>query len=163
LGHDYGLEMRLLQAVLDINDLQPRQVIRLLESDLGSLAGRKVLLLGLAFKPGTDDVRESASLRIVRHIVEVGGHVIGHDPVAVENARGDLQGVAMETTDDWRDSLAACDAVVVATKWPEYAALTHPDQVRQIQGKTIVDARRMFRPEDFPDASYLTIGRRPTC
>jgi len=159
LGHDSGLPMRMLQSVLDINEDQPLQVVRLLKSSLGSLAGRTVLLLGLAFKPDTDDVRESASLKIIRELSAERCVIIAHDPVATANARVELKDLEIEFVADWKPALQSADAVVVATKWSEYTALSEPESARHLDAKPLVDARRMFRPEDVPRAIYLTIGR----
>ncbi len=157
LGQEQKLPMQLLQAVLDINDRQPLQVIRLLCARLNPLEGRKVLVLGLAFKPDTDDVRESASLRIIRELSRLNCQIIAHDPVAGENAKKELADVKFSLVTDWQREVAGTDAIVVATKWPEYAALK---SVKGIEGKGIVDARRMLRPGDFKKLDYLTIGRR---
>jgi UDPglucose 6-dehydrogenase/GDP-mannose 6-dehydrogenase len=158
LGREGGLPMSLLQAVLDINERQPAQVAVLLDTKLKPLAGKKILLLGLAFKPDTDDVRESASLAILRDLAARGCAVTAHDPVAGENARRELSGTPFLLTQDWQSAVAGADAVVVATKWPEYAALKTPGLAGVLAGKVVLDARRMFRPEDFPN--YLAIGRR---
>jgi UDPglucose 6-dehydrogenase/GDP-mannose 6-dehydrogenase len=154
LGLDYSLPMPLLEAVLDINQSQPSQVITLLEAKLLPLTGKKILVLGLAFKPDTDDVRESASLTIVRDLVRRRCEVTAHDPVAGENARKELAGVKFDLTEDWKAAVTGADGIVVATKWPEYADLKNA----AVNGKVIVDPRRMFHPDDF--ANYLAIGRR---
>jgi UDPglucose 6-dehydrogenase/GDP-mannose 6-dehydrogenase len=158
LGRDLGLPMSLLQAVLDVNDRQPSQVVSLLATKLSPLRGKKILVLGLAFKPDTDDVRESASLTIIRDLVAQGCDVTAHDPAAADNARRELAGTPFSLTHDWKTALTAADAVVVATKWPEYADLKSPPLAAAIAGKVVLDPRRMFRPEDFPN--YLAIGRR---
>jgi UDPglucose 6-dehydrogenase/GDP-mannose 6-dehydrogenase len=158
LGRDLGLPMSLLQAVLDINDRQPSQVAALLDSELKPLAGKKILVLGLAFKPDTDDVRESASLAIIRDLVARGCAVTAHDPAAGENARRELAGTPFLLTPDWKSAVRGADAVVVATKWPEYAELKTPAMAGAVAGKVVLDARRMFGPEDF--VNYLAIGRR---
>ena len=158
LGRDAGLPMPMLQAVLDVNERQPAQVVNLLDMQLKPLAGKKILVLGLAFKPDTDDVRESASLAIVRELAARGCEVTAHDPVAGENARRELGGTRFALTADWQSAVAGADAVVVATTWPEYAALTSPALAGVMKGKPLADPRRMFRPEDF--ANYLAIGRR---
>jgi UDPglucose 6-dehydrogenase/GDP-mannose 6-dehydrogenase len=158
LGRESGLPMSVLQAVLDVNERQPAQVVHLLDTKLKPLAGKKILVLGLAFKPDTDDVRESASLTIVRELAARGCEVIAHDPVAGENARRELGGTRFALTADWRNAIVGADAVVVATKWPEYAALKSPALADAMKGKVLVDPRRMFRPEDF--VNYLAIGRR---
>ncbi len=157
LGQEQKLPMQMLQAVLDINDRQPLQIIRLLRARLQPLEGRKVLVLGIAFKPDTDDVRESASLRIIRELAQLNCQITAHDPIAADNARKELSDVKFSLVTDWPAEVAKVDAIVVATKWPEYAALK---KANGIEGKVVVDARRMFRPGDFEKLNYLTIGRR---
>jgi len=161
LGRDYGLPMPVLQSVLDINELQPLQVVRLLKSCMDSLDGRKILVLGLAFKPDTDDVRESASLRIIRSLVQEGSEVMAHDPAAILNAKKELGECPVQFVNDWKPVLNGADAVVIATRWNDYGALARPEIAARLDDKPVVDARRMFRPEDFSNAIYLTIGRRP--
>ncbi len=160
LGRDEGLPMSVLQAVLDTNSLQPLQVVRQLEFALGDLSGRRILVLGLAFKPGTDDIRESASLAILRRLVDLGADVVAHDPIAMENALRELSGLPVRFVDDWKRSLTDSDAVVLATRWSDYEALRSAELAPQLRGGILVDARRMFQPEDFPETKYLTIGRR---
>jgi UDPglucose 6-dehydrogenase/GDP-mannose 6-dehydrogenase len=155
LGADHAQPMRLLQAVLDINEAQPREIMRLLHRYLPDLHDRRVLLLGLAFKPGTDDVRESASGQIIADLAAAGAVLVAHDPVATDNARRAWPALPVSYVANWVVEVPRSDAVIVATKWPDYAALRGVPMM----GKVIVDARRMFLPEDFPGARYLTIGR----
>ena len=160
LGRDNGLPMSLLQSVLDVNDRQPSEVVRLLEHALGNVSGKRILLLGLAFKPDTDDLRESASIHIAHSLSERGAQVMAHDPIAMDGARTLLDGANVEFVAEWQEAITRADAVVVATKWSEYAELATPEAAGKLRGRVLVDARRMFDPADFPDTSYLTIGRR---
>jgi len=155
LGQDRGLPMHALQAVLDINDAQPLQVIRQLESALGDLRGRSILILGLAFKPDTDDLRESASLRIIDQLLALGAHVSAHDPIALEPARRHYAAQPITFVEDWSAAVSAAEAVVVATAWRDYAPLP------ALRPRVLADARRMFQPGDFPESVYLAIGLRP--
>jgi UDPglucose 6-dehydrogenase/GDP-mannose 6-dehydrogenase len=157
LGEQHGLPMQMANAVLDVNDAQPGQVQEILDRDLGSLAGKKILLLGLAFKPDTDDVRESASLKIVGRLMKAGALIVAHDPIAAENFRKALDGAARITlVEDWRAEIKDAAAVIVATKWKDYEALAEID----LGGKILVDARRMFKPAQVKGAVYRSIGRR---
>lgn len=157
-GEAVGLGMEMLNAVLEVNEAQPRQVRRILEMEMGSLSGRRVLMLGLAFKPETDDVRESASLRIAADLLEAGAQVTAHDPIAIENfilAFGqDAAKVAF--SNDWRGATIDAEIIVIATRWPEYANII--SVISRCQ--TVFDARRMLDPESLSGATYLTIGRR---
>lgn len=162
LGTGRDLPMHLLNAVLAINETQPQQVTSLLRRHWGNLAGRRILLLGLAFKPGTDDVRESASRPIIADLLAAGASVVTHDPIAAEQARRAWPELAAaEIAPDWRAALANSDAVIIATRWEEYRQLLNAEFARQLKGKVIVDARRFFEPDDFPGATYLAIGFSP--
>ena len=160
-GESAGLEMRILNGVLAVNDAQPAQVVRLLQRQWASLAGRRVLVLGLAFKPDTDDIRQSASRGIIAGLLANGGEVTAHDPVAAANARREWSDLAVTYVDDWERAITAHDAIVVATRWPEYARLKEPGMRSGLKGKTVVDARRFFGRDDFPDSSYHAIGFTP--
>jgi UDPglucose 6-dehydrogenase/GDP-mannose 6-dehydrogenase len=157
-GMQNGLPMRMLNAILDVNEGQPEQVIDILRRETGGLTGRRVLVLGLAFKPGTDDVRESASLKIVARLADEGAVIVAHDPIATENFRNALNGAAAQTVfcERWQDEVAAADIVIVATAWPEYQALSGLD----FSGKILFDARRAFMPSQFQGTKYLSIGRQ---
>jgi UDPglucose 6-dehydrogenase len=157
-GEQHGLEMRMMNAVLDVNDAQPMQVLDIIERERGGLAGRRVLLLGLAFKPGTDDVRESASLKIANSLIKKGAFVTAHDPIATHNFKRFMGATAskVDFVDDWADHVAAAEVIVVATKWPDYGLLTQMD----LAGKVLFDARRMFAPGQAGQARYLSIGQR---
>ncbi len=157
-GERRGLPMRMMNAVLDVNDDQPAQVTEIIAREIGNLSGRKLLVLGLAFKPGTDDVRESASLKIVSSLVRDGAKVIAHDPVATDHFRRALGAVAnqVEFVAAWEPHVRDAEGVIIATRWPDYAALVNMD----LSGKILFDARRMFTPEQVNGARYLTIGRR---
>lgn len=158
-GEAMGLKMEMLNAVLSVNKAQPGQVRRILEMELGPLVGRRVLLLGLAFKPETDDVRESASLRIAADLIDAGAEVTAHDPIATENfvrVFGE-EAEKISFTDDWRTNLAEVSVVVIATRWLEYAEVA--EMVGD--GQTVFDARRILDPAQLDTAGYVTIGRRP--
>jgi len=150
--------MRLLQAVLDINEHQPSEVAALLQRQFGKLKGRRILVLGLAFKPGTDDVRESASLKIIRRLLKSGAEIDAHDPVAAQNAAVVLRHQKLHYIPSWHEKLGEADAVVVATCWPEYRELAKDALSSARSRKIIVDARRMFQPDELAPAVYLTIG-----
>jgi UDPglucose 6-dehydrogenase len=157
-GERLNLPMHMLNAVLDVNDVQAEQVIEILRRAIPGLKAKRALVLGLAFKPGTDDVRESASLKIVGRLAAEAGKVVANDPIAIENFQAALGALAEKITFEpsWRDEIANADIIVVATAWPEYQSLADHD----LSGKIVFDARRAFAPDQFAGATYLTIGRR---
>jgi UDPglucose 6-dehydrogenase len=157
-GVGLGLPMHMLNAVLAVNSSQPYQVVQMLEREGVQLAGQTVMILGLAFKPGTDDARESASFKIVESLLDKNARVLIHDPIAADNFRRGLGACANHVTviKEWAASLEAARIIIVATRWPEYNKLAQCD----LTGKIVFDARDMFRPEDFASGKYLSIGRR---
>jgi UDPglucose 6-dehydrogenase/GDP-mannose 6-dehydrogenase len=160
-GLDAAQPMRILQAVLDVNEHQPSQVLYLLRQAYPSLTNLRVLVLGLAFKADTDDVRESASGRILADLASAGCRIWAHDPIAMANARRAWPTILAEYVEDWRGVVASVDAIIVATKWPEYQSLSEQVTGGAMTTKTIVDARRMFEPVDFAGSRYFTIGFNP--
>lgn len=158
LGEQFRLPMRILNAVLDVNDVQPIQVIEILGRALPDLSTKRVLVLGLAFKPGTDDVRESASLKVVSALAAKARAVVAHDPIATAKFKQALGSAARAVVfvPSWREEIAKADVIVVATKWPEYQALLEHD----LSGKVLFDARRAFSPNQAAGAKYLSIGLR---
>jgi UDPglucose 6-dehydrogenase len=157
-GESVGLPMELLSAVLAINTNQPGQVRRILEMEVGTLVDKRILLLGLAFKPGTDDVRQSASLAIASDLLAAGANITAHDPIATENfiAEFGLQANRITFTSTWQDAIETADIIVVATKWNDYFVLAGQLRADQI----VFDARRMLAPNSVQPARYLTVGRR---
>ena len=157
-GVQHGLPMNMLNAVLDVNDVQPLQVTGIVERAIGSLQGRRVLVLGLAFKPHTDDVRESASLKIVRSLIDKGAKVSAHDPIAVDHFRRAFGQDAkqVEFVEDWQAIATAAEVIIIATAWPDYQPLSDLG----LAGGVVFDARRAFKPSQFEGSNYLTIGRR---
>ncbi len=157
-GEQLGQEMAILNGVLSVNAAQPDQVVATLRRELGALSGRRCLVLGLAFKPETDDVRESASFPIVRGLLSEGAEVVAHDPIAAEPFRkafGEIP-LRLRFADRWQEEVAGADIVVIATKWDEYRAVAGCD----LAGKALFDARRLLSPEQAGGARYLSIGRR---
>jgi UDPglucose 6-dehydrogenase len=158
LSRIVGTEPQILQAVLDVNSHQPTAVLEPLIRELGgNLLGKKILLLGLAFKPGTDDVRESASLKIARRLMESGATVLAHDPIASSNALRALGDKNFQVVDNWDNFIKDCDAVIVATRWPEYTNLKN--HTSALQGKPILDCRRFLNAADFPQSTFFTVGK----
>jgi len=155
-GESSGLPMRMLNAVLDVNETQPGQVLRILARQHSDLKDVKVLVLGLAFKPDTDDVRESASLKIVADLVASGAKVTAHDPIATANFRKFLGPLSEKIAFvcDWEAAVAESAIVIVATRWADYRRLVG----MRLGGKTLFDARRLFSSVEVPGAAYLSIG-----
>jgi UDPglucose 6-dehydrogenase len=159
LAGNTGYHFQLLSAVIEVNELQKRRVIKKLQKHLGSLAGRKVALLGLAFKPDTDDMREASSLVLAARLQGEGATVVGFDPVAEERARELLPSV--ELSGSAEDALDGADAVVLVTEWPEFAELEWARLAGRMANPLIVDGRNFLDPVQLRAAgfTYEGIGR----
>jgi UDPglucose 6-dehydrogenase len=142
LAGNSGYHFQLLGAVIEVNELQKRRVVNKLQARLGSLAGRRVALLGLAFKPDTDDMREASSLVLAARLQGEGAEVVAYDPVAVEAARGLLDGVELAASA--LEALEGADAAVLVTEWPEFAALDWREAAERMARPLLIDGRNFL-------------------
>jgi UDPglucose 6-dehydrogenase len=159
LAGNTGYHFQLLTAVIEVNELQKRRVIAKLQKHLGSLVGKEVALLGLAFKAHTDDMREASSLVLSARLLADGAHVRAYDPVAEKEARKLMTGV--EFSSSAGEALEGADACVIVTDWPEFAELDWPEVATLMRGRVVVDGRNMLDPEAVRGAGlrYEGIGR----
>jgi UDPglucose 6-dehydrogenase len=156
LAGNEGYPFMLLHAVWEVNELQKRRVVQKLQKHLGPLRGKKIALLGLAFKPNTDDMREAPSRVIAYRLLAEGATVRAWDPVARPD---DLTGI--ELTETVLDAVRGADAAVIVTEWPELATLAS-EEVRDAMARPlIVDGRNLLDPEATQAAgfAYEGIGR----
>ncbi len=159
LAGNSGYHFQLLSAVIDVNELQKRRVVQKLKKHLDSLAGRRVALLGLAFKPDTDDMRDAASLVLAARLEGEGADVVAYDPVAAERAAELLDSVEMATSA--MEALEGADAAVLVTEWPEFAELDWAAAAERMTRPVLVDGRNFLDPEALVKAGfeYEGIGR----
>jgi len=139
LAGNSGYHFQLLNAVIEVNELQKRRVIGKLQKHLGSLVGRTICLLGLAFKPNTDDMREASSLVLTARLQADGAKVRVYDPVAEHEARTLIPGVHFAS--DALDAADGADAVVLVTEWEEFVALDWAQVAGRMAGKLVLDGR----------------------
>ncbi len=153
-GEGLGLPMRMLRAVIETNETQPDEVLRLLERELGGLRGRRVTVLGLAFKPDTDDVRESPAVPIVERLLDRGAAVAIHDPI-VSRLPEALTRDGVRLSSELEASLREADAVVLVTRWSHYEEL--PALLSRLDPQPLfLDGRRMLDPRRV--SRYVGIG-----
>jgi UDPglucose 6-dehydrogenase/GDP-mannose 6-dehydrogenase len=153
-GRSVGVPMPLLTDVLEINRSQPEELLRLVRKHVPVLTGSAIAVLGLAFKPGTDDLRESPAFPIIRALRGAGAKVTAFDPIARPKDHPDLQGVVL--AERLEDAIASADVIVHVTRWPEFERL--PELVRRAgRNALVVDGRRNLRPADF--SRYEGVGR----
>jgi UDPglucose 6-dehydrogenase len=140
LAANSGYNFQLLNAVIEVNELQKRRVVGKLERRLGVLRGKKIALLGLAFKPGTDDMREAPSLVLAGRLLAEGADVSAWDPVA--DGSDVLHGV--EIADSALEALDGADAAVLVTEWPELRNLDWSQAASRMRNRLVVDGRNML-------------------
>ena len=159
LAGNTGYHFQLLTSVIEVNELQKRRVMKKLEKHLGSLAGKRVALLGLAFKPNTDDMREASSLVLSARLQGEGAAVVAYDPVAETRARELLSGV--EFAGSAEDALEGADAAILVTEWAEFADLDWNALAGRMATPLLVDGRNFLDPAQLRDAgfAYEGIGR----
>ena len=159
LAGNSGYHFQLLNAVIEVNELQKRRVVAKLEKHLGSLVGRKIALLGLAFKPNTDDMREATSLVLSARLQGEGATVRAFDPVAERAASGMLPSVQM--TDSAEAALEGADAAVLVTEWSEFRELDWARLRDRMATPLVVDGRNFLDADVLRAAgfTYEGIGR----
>jgi UDPglucose 6-dehydrogenase len=159
LAGNSGYHFQLLTAVIEVNELQKRRVIGKLQKHLGSLVGKTVALLGLAFKADTDDMREASSLVLAARLQADGARVRAYDPVAEHEARKLMVGV--EFADTALEALAGADACIIVTEWPEFAELDWAAAADAMNGRVVIDGRNFVDPKAVVASgfAYEGIGR----
>jgi UDPglucose 6-dehydrogenase len=159
LAGNSGYHFQLLNSVIEVNELQKRRVTAKISKHLDSLVGKRVALLGLAFKPDTDDLREASSLVLAARLQGEGASVAAFDPVAMERAGELLPGVEM--ADSAMDALQGADAAVLVTEWPEFRELDWSEVAKRMSNPVLVDGRNFLDPSAIRDAgiAYEAIGR----
>jgi UDPglucose 6-dehydrogenase len=156
LAGNTGYHFQLLTAVIEVNELQKRRVVAKLEKHVGALAGKTVALLGLAFKPDTDDMREASSLVLASRLQGEGAMVRAFDPVASEQARKLLPTV--EFAGSVQDALDGADAAVLVTEWPAFAGLDWAALARRMATPLMVDGRNFLDPAALRAAGFIYEG-----
>jgi UDPglucose 6-dehydrogenase len=157
LASNSGYHFQLLSAVIEVNELQKRRVIAKLQKHLGKLRGKRVAMLGLSFKPNTDDMREAPSIVLASRLLAEGAEVRGWDPVARPGEL--LQGVTIRDTVE--QAVQDADAAVIVTEWPELRDLATAEIRNLMRNPLIVDGRNLLDPAEAERAgfAYEGIGR----
>ncbi|HEY5045714.1 MAG TPA: UDP-glucose/GDP-mannose dehydrogenase family protein [Solirubrobacteraceae bacterium] len=145
LAGNSGYHFQLLNAVIEVNELQKRRVVSKLQRHLGALAGKQIALLGLAFKPNTDDMRGASSLVLAARLQAEGAQVRAFDPIAEEEARK-LMG-QLDYASGALDAVANADAVVLVTEWPEFIELDWKQVAQAMRGTLVIDGRNALDQE----------------
>src|ERR1700743_3742430 len=157
---DHDVPLRIVESVLAVNDNRKRAMARKVASALGgNLRGKTIAVLGLTFKPDTDDMREAPSIPLVTSLLDMGAKVRAHDPVGIEQARRELPDI--EYCDDPYACVAGADAMVVVTEWVEYRTLDLERLKREMAKPVVIDLRNIYRQEEMAALgfTYESVGR----
>ncbi|MDG4658479.1 UDP-glucose/GDP-mannose dehydrogenase family protein [Ectobacillus antri] len=157
VDYDFGL----LSAVIEFNNKQQRKLLDQAVADFGSLEGKSIGVLGLAFKPNTDDIREAASLTIIPELLRMGAHVKAYDPIAIENMKKVLP-TEIQYTGSAVEAIEDTDLVLILTEWDEFKSLSLEIFVKKMKSSFIYDGRNCFSLEAVQeyDINYYSIGRK---
>ena len=154
--------LRIVEAVLGVNDIRKRAMARKVANAAGgNLRGKTVAVLGLTFKPDTDDMREAPSIPLVTGLLDMGAKVRAHDPVGMEQARKELPDI--EYCDDPYACVKGADAMVVVTEWVQYRTLDLERLKAEMAHPVVVDLRNIYDPDDMAERGFVydSIGRAP--
>jgi UDPglucose 6-dehydrogenase len=160
IAQEHGAPSRLVEAVVAVNDARKAgMAARIVAACGGSVRGRTIGILGLTFKPNTDDMRDAPSLVILPELARRGVKVQAHDPVGMAEARKLMPD--LHYFDDVYDAIAGADAVVILTEWNSYRALDLGRLKSLLRSPNIVDLRNIYRPEEMEKLGYMytSLGR----
>ena len=154
---DYGYEAQLLKAAVDVNKRQRLLALEKLQKELKILKGKTVGLLGLTFKPDTDDMRDALSLLLIENLNRLGAKVKAYDPIVSSSGlRDGLTGVLVET--DPERLADGCDALVLVTDWKQFLSLNYSQMVKQMHNPLLIDGRNFLNREDMEKAGFRYVG-----
>ena len=159
-AEDYNSPVRLVEAVVKVNDSRKRAMGRKVIEALGGEArGKRVALLGLTFKPNTDDMRDAPSIAVVQALIDAGAEVVAYDPEGMDAAAAIMPGVTM--TANTYDAVEGADAVVLVTEWDAFRALDFNRVKRLVKAPVLVDLRNVYDPAELRAAgfAYSSVGR----
>jgi UDPglucose 6-dehydrogenase/GDP-mannose 6-dehydrogenase len=158
---EYETKTPILEAVISTNNEQPLRLIELLRSIYPKLDGIKLAILGLAFKPNTDDTRESPAIPIVNTLLRSGATISVYDPVVGEEFNSNIAAGKITYAKSWEDALSEADAGILITMWPQFKDITQDKLIELMRRPIIIDGRRMLNRMKFNRNSYFGIGYRP--
>jgi UDPglucose 6-dehydrogenase len=160
-GKEYGLNMPITEAARSVNFRQRSRMVEILLSELKILKGRKIGVLGLAFKPFTDDLRDAPAFEIASKLIDRGAKVVGFDPVANERAGVEWKDLELELVDSAEKVFDEADAVILVTEWPEFRTLDFTTLAPKMKNKLVLDGRGLMDGKALAVAGIrlLTLGR----
>ena len=162
VAREHGYEFRLLDEVMLINEEQRRRFLHKVRSALWTLRGKRLAVLGLAFKGGTDDIRESPAVAVVQMLLEEGCKIVAYDPAAIERSKEVLNS-SVEFAADPYQAADRADALLILTEWEEFATLNLKRLREQLKYPIVIDGRNLYDPARMAEAgfTYYSVGRTP--
>jgi UDPglucose 6-dehydrogenase len=159
LARKNGYTFEIMEAVLSVNDHVKARMVEKVAAVCPDLKGRRVAMLGIAFKPETDDIRESACLRLAADLQARGADVVAYDPAAMGNARKEMP--SLKLADDVYSCAAGADVLVLATDWNQFRKLDLDRLEKTMKAKNFVDLRNLYEPKEMRKAgwNYVGLGR----
>jgi UDPglucose 6-dehydrogenase len=159
MAKERGYSFKILDSVIQVNEEQKKRMVNKIEEKVGDLRGRTIGILGLAFKPNTDDIRESSSITIIRDLLAAGAKVKAYDPAAIEEAKAVLPEV--QYGKDAYDVASGCDALVLATEWNQFRRLDLERIKRLLKTPIFIDLRNVYDPDQMKRLgfNYCGVGR----
>ena len=159
-AQDYGAPLRIIETVVDVNATRKRRMAgKVIDACGGSVAGKTIAVLGLTFKPNTDDMRDSPSLDIVPALIEAGALIRAYDPEGMDEAAALLPDI--QYTQNAYEAMEGADAVAIVTEWNEFRALDVTRMKAALRAPVMVDLRNVYDPDDMRGAgfAYTCVGR----
>jgi UDPglucose 6-dehydrogenase len=159
IARDQGLKFRIIEAVLEVNEVTQKRMIAKIENALGEIAGKTLAVLGLSFKPNTDDMRESPALPIVQGLLDRGATVRAFDPEAMEGCKPLFPAVIY--CENAYETAEGADALVIVTEWNQFRKLELDRLLELLREPLVIDLRNLYDPEKMAAAGfrYVSIGR----
>jgi UDPglucose 6-dehydrogenase len=157
VADQFGVETRIVDAVIEANERQRDAMLDKIEKLVGDLNGKRIGVLGLSFKPETDDMRESPAVDIIRKMQDRGAHVCAFDPVAMEEARHCLDDTVNFAADEY-EAIRDADALIIVTEWNQFRALDMERVKQLLKSPKIADLRNVYEPEDMRELGFEYVG-----
>jgi UDPglucose 6-dehydrogenase len=156
VADQFGVETLIVDSVIEANERQRKAMIPKIEKLVGNLSGKRIAVLGLSFKPETDDMRESPAVDIIKELQNRGATVKAFDPVAMEEARHSLPDIEFAT--DEFDAIEGADVLVFLTEWNQFRALDMERVKRLLKSPKIADLRNIYEPSDMRELGFEYVG-----
>jgi UDPglucose 6-dehydrogenase len=157
IAQDHDVQLRIVEAVLGVNDNRKRAMARKVAAATGgSLRGKTVAVLGLTFKPDTDDMREAPSIPLITGLLDMGARVRAHDPVGMEQARKELPDI--EYSDDPYECARGADVMVIVTEWAQFRALDLVRLKKEMAGSIVIDLRNIYNRQEMDVCGFIYEG-----